>query len=86
MKQFALAGVLTLALCAGDCMAIDDKTKASSEAATPAEQNNGSKRPLKHIDLGEEPVSTVGTMSQGQNYSENSGFPNVVQSDGDMEI
>ena len=85
MKYVVLAGALTLALCTGICEAADEKAKASSDSAAVAQKSDANGG-LKHIDLGEEPVTRVGTMSDGQNYSENTGFPNVVKSDGDMDL
>ena len=88
MKYVVLAGALAFSLCAGVCEAEETKMQGASgqAAATGAKASCGV---LKHIDLGddhEESITTVGTMSQGQNYDGNTGFPNVVKSDGDMNL
>ncbi len=85
MKYVVLTGALALALCTGICEAADEKAKVTSDPAA-VTQKSDANGGLKHIDLGDEPVTRVGTMSEGESYSENTGFPNVVKSDGDMDI
>ena len=85
MRYAILAGTLALAMSTGACEAADEKVNNSSEPAV-VSQKSDSDRGLKHIDLGEEPVTRVGVMSQGQNYGDNTGFPSVVKSDADMDL
>lgn len=88
MKYMVLAGALAFSLCAGVCEAEDSKAQGAS-GQTAAVEASGSRGGLKHIDLGddhEDSVNSVGTMSAGQNYDDNTGFPNVVKSDGDMNL
>jgi len=95
MRYMVLAGVLAFALCAGVCEAEDGKVKNASTVITvkTVEEETESGAGLKHIGLGdnpedraEEPVAEVGVMSPGESYDENTGFPDVVESDSDMEL
>ena len=85
MKYVVLAGALAFALSTGICEAAGDKPKVAP-GSTAVSQESGEKIGSKHIDLGEEPVTSVGVMDKGQNYSANTGFPRVVKSDSDMEL
>lgn len=89
MKYVALAGALAFTLCAGVCEAEDGKAKDAS-GNTAVTQETSSSKGLKHIDLGEDdyerPVTQMGTMSEGQSYGDNTGFPNTVESDSDMNL
>lgn len=92
MKYAVLMGALAFTLCAGVCEAEDDKTKNVSGAVATSEETRGGTE-LKHIDVGddsdtraEEPVTQVGVMSPGESYNPNTGFPDVVQSDSDMDL
>jgi hypothetical protein len=88
MRYAVLAGALAFTLCAGVCEAEDGKVENASEAAVVTEEA-GSGAGLKHIDVGEtpeEPVTRVGVMSEGESYNSNTGFPDVVESDSEMEI
>jgi len=88
MKYAVLAGALAFTLCAGVCEAEEGKVdNASAPAVATEEIKSGSG--LKHIDTGdnlEEPVTQVGTMSPGESYDENTGVPNVTESDSEMEL
>lgn len=91
MKYMVLAGVLAFALCAGICEAEAGKVKDASTAAVEEETENGTG--LKHIDAGdnpedrlEEPVTQVGIMNPGESYNDNTGLPDVTESDSDMEL
>jgi len=88
MKYMVLAGALAFSLCAGVCEAEDGKAQGSSGQTAVAE-STGSGSGLKHIDLGdnvEQNVDRVGVMEPGQSYDENTGMPDVVNSDGDMNL
>ena len=88
MKYVILAGALAFSLCTGVCEAEEGKAEGSSGQAGVVAVSDSQKK-LKHIDLGddhEDTVTSVGTMSEGQNYDGNTGFPNVVRSDGDMNL
>lgn len=89
MKYTVLAGALALTLCAGLCEAEDLKTTTASkqDASSRAACNYSTKS--RRIDLGDssgEPVSHIGVMSPGKNYDGNTGFPNIVNSDADMNL
>ncbi|MCX5678261.1 MAG: hypothetical protein NTY76_04040 [Candidatus Omnitrophica bacterium] len=87
MRYAVLAGALAITLCAGICEAEDGKVKNASAAAVITEETE-SGTGLKHIDTGdssEEPVTQVGTMGPGESYDENTGFPDVVESDSSMD-
>lgn len=97
MKYAVLAGALAFALCAGICEAEDGKVKAASTAVAAEtaefEEGTGNGTGLKNIDLGddsedrlEEPAAQVGIMSPGESYNENTGIPDVTESDSDMEM
>lgn len=88
MKYAILAGALAFVLCAGVCEAENGKMKSGSASAA-ANAAPCCPSGTRHIDLGddnEKPVTSVGVMSEGQNYDGNTGFPNVVKSDANMNV
>ena len=87
MRYVILAGALAFTLCAGVCGAEDGATENASAGAAITEEAEGGTG-LKHIDTGdraEEPVTQVGVMNPGENYDDNTGFPDVVESDSSMD-
>ncbi|GEM_PF-3738985 len=85
MKYVVSAIVLALVLCAGICSGADENVKVAPDSTVVTQKTN-TNAGVKNIDLGEEPVTRVGVMPQGQNYGGNTGFPSVVKSDGDMDL
>lgn len=92
MKYACLISALALALCASDCDAEEGQKKtppAKAKAAAATESKPEEK--LKHIDT--EDVSgrdsRAGDQAVGdawESYDQNTGLPNVVQSDKDYEL
>jgi len=83
-----LAGALAFALCAGVCGAEDegDKISSGSMAATQGTEDSAG---FEDTDSGNKPVepdAEVGVMSPGQSYDENTGLPDTVESDSDMDL
>ncbi|MBN2453487.1 MAG: hypothetical protein JXB40_04420 [Candidatus Omnitrophica bacterium] len=80
MRCVVLAAAMLFALCANAC-SVENIGASSSE-----------KRALAYDEVvsesedAEEPVSRVGVMNPGQIYDGNTGFPNIVDSDADMDI
>ncbi|MFH1190507.1 MAG: hypothetical protein V1682_07470 [Candidatus Omnitrophota bacterium] len=96
MRYAVLAGALAFVLCSGICYAEDAEAGNGTEAgavAVVAEDESGSAAAGSdvgcHIDTEEgveEPVDRVGVMSPGQSYDENTGLPDVVESDSSMDM
>ncbi len=90
MRSVALAGVLALALTAGVCGAEDysnsDDAALQTKTAVAHESEEGAG--IKHIDEGDvdTPVTRVGVMQDGQSYDDDTGMPDMVNSDSDMEL
>lgn len=92
MKYAVLMGALAFMLYGGVCEAENGKVEnapVDAEVSEEVEEGTG----LRHIDVGddsdsrvEEPVSQIGVMSPGESYDENTGLPDVVESDSSMEI
>ena len=93
MKCMVLAGAIYLfALCSGICGAQDLNDESVSGTSAETQETPGDEEAdagVMHLDRvydDDQDVAQVGVMSPGQSYDENTGFPNVVQSDSDMEL
>lgn len=85
MKYLIWMLALALTLCVGVCKAEDAKVVSTEGNVVVTEQEIDSEEGVKNIDPDEE-ADRMGAMSPGQSYDENTGLPDVVESDSDMDL
>lgn len=93
MKYMVLAGAIYLfVLCSGICGARDLNDESVSGTSAVTQEAPGDEEAdagVVHLDRvydDDEDVAQVGVMSPGQSYDENTGFPDVVPSDSNMDL
>lgn len=88
MRYVALAGALVFMLFTGRCEAQGLAENISAESAAAEEGMDEDLNPLDP-DYNEDPggpVDQVGVMSPDESYDENTGMPDVVDSDSSMDV
>lgn len=88
MKYIALAGAIAFALTSGVCEA-EEAVKSNDSASQAKNVSQGPSKsgfPIHFNDDDDTPVTRVGVMSDGQSYDDNTGMPDMVRSDSDMDL